>query len=71
MLAGATVMSKADLASAVMLTVTDCKTGPGDGYICPFVVEQEGQSWDDSKALLLVCPQDFLLGMDEIEDTSW
>lgn len=50
MLAGGTGMNKADLASAVLLTVTGCKNGPGGGYIRPLVVEQEGQSWDDSKA---------------------
>lgn len=71
MLAGGTGMSKADLASAVLLTVTGCKNGPGGGYICPLIMEQEGHSWDDSKARLLKYPQNFPLGRDEIKETSW
>lgn len=45
-----TAISKADLASALMIVITDCKNGPKDGYMCPFVVGHEGQSWHDSKA---------------------
>lgn len=60
-----TVTSKADLTSALRLIITDCKSGPWGGFMCPFVVEQESQSWDDSEVWLLVCPQCFLLGRDK------
>lgn len=54
-----------------MKLVTDCKSGPRDGYVCPFVVEQDAWGWDDSKAwLLLFHPLCFLVGSGEMEEIS-
>lgn len=44
------MISKADLASVLMVIITDCKNGPRGGYMCPFVVGHEGHSGHDSKA---------------------
>lgn len=45
-----------------MKLIMDCKNGIRDGYLCPFVVEQAGWGWDDSKAWHLLCPWCFMRG---------
>ena len=50
--------------------ITGCKNGPRGGYTCPFVAEQEDQSWNASKAWLLLCPRYFLAQRGEIKETS-
>lgn len=53
-----------------MKLIMDWKNGIRDGYVCPFVVEQKGRGWDDSKAWFPLCPWCFLVGRDEIKKVS-